>query len=97
MPNTIKEEMVSDQDFLELSSEEQLTLLKKVDTLIHLPTDIAKYGTLKEKYDEVLKMYSQKESSLGYYLVTENYNSKLHDNVKNGTANNIDSIANLIF
>lgn len=97
MPKTIKEEMVSDSDFLELSSEEQLALLKKVDTLIQSPTDIIQYGTLKEKYDEVLKMYSQKESGLRYYLVMGNYNSKLNENVKDGTTNNIDSIANLIF
>ena len=41
-PNTIKKEMKSDPDFLELSEDEQKALFKKVDSLISTMDDIKK-------------------------------------------------------
>ena len=51
-PNTIKKEMKSDPDFLELSEDEQKALFKKVDSLISTMDDIKKYGTLSEMVEE---------------------------------------------
>ena len=51
-PNTIKKEMKSDPDFLELSEDEQNALFEKVDNLISSTDDISKYGTLSEMVEE---------------------------------------------
>ena len=51
-PNTIKKEMKSDPDFLELSEDEQNAIFERVDNLINSTDDIIRYGTLSEMVEE---------------------------------------------
>lgn len=75
-PNTIKKEMKSDPDFLELSEDEQKALFKKVDSLISTMDDIKKYGTLSEMVEEA-SHWNCSGVPYGKDLILDNFNKKL--------------------
>ena len=75
-PNTIKKEMKSDPDFLELSEDEQKALFKKVDSLISTMDDIKKYGTLSEMVEEA-SHWNCSGVPYGKDLILDKFNKKL--------------------
>ena len=78
MPDTILEQMKADPDFEKLSETEQQKVISKVKNLIKDVEDVAKYGTLKEKFAKVASMnkFIYNKEAIPYIKLSDNMESE---------------------
>ena len=78
MPDTILEQMKADPDFDKLSDSEQQRVISKVKNLIKDVEDVAKYGTLKEKFAKVASMnnFIYNKEEIPYIKLSDNMESE---------------------
>lgn len=78
MPDKLLEEIKADPGFSKLSYIEQKKVVKKVSSMIESVEDVAKYGTLKEKFEKIVeyKEFTLNAMELPYIVMTVDGNEE---------------------